>query len=124
DAFGNGEIERLPRRQGDPFLRPIRRLEEIDLQPVMDVRTLHSESAPAPGAALTAPTEEVGEDVRDVPEILEARMGSIAPPAAGAGVFAVETLLRTLGAGCVDLALVEARALLGIAEDVVGGGHR
>src|SRR6185312_13133866 len=39
------------------------------------------------------------------------------------GVIAVEALRRTLRAGRVDLAAIEAPTLLGIAQQVVGGGN-
>jgi hypothetical protein len=40
------------------------------------------------------------------------------------GVIAVEALRRALGAGRVDLAAVVSRALVGVAEGIVGGGDR
>ena len=69
-------------------------------------------------AARAAPAEQVGEDVRQV-DVLEAAarvVGRLRP----LGVFPVEPPLRPLLAAGVDLAPVEAAALIGVLQQVVG----
>src|SRR5262249_667488 len=54
-------------------------------------------------------------------EIGKARAARVCPRAPAVGEVAVVALLRAFVAGSVDLAAVEARALLGIAQKAVGG---
>ena len=95
--------------------------ELVDGEAVAGVGPAHAEGAAPPARALA---EQAAEEVADIGEILEA------PPAAAIGVgagpgsleIAVEMLARALIAGGVDLAPVEAGALVLVAQEVIGGG--
>jgi len=80
-------------------------------------------AAPSPRRAAAAP-EQIAEQIAELANILEARRRAIARAVIAAGIFAVIALLRLLLARRVDLAAVEAPALLLVADDVVGGGDR
>ncbi len=77
----------------------------------------------AAGASRPAFPEQIAEQVGECPNILEPRRGTIARGVFAPCVFAVIALLRPLLAARVDLAEVVTPALVGVAENVVGGGN-
>src|SRR5262249_40105632 len=105
-AERNRDLERLALRQGDLPLCAVDCIEEVDLEPIMRVRPAHAEIA----AGLAA--EDLGEHVV-IGEIGKARPTRVGTRARAVGEVAVVALLRAFLAGSVDLAAVEARALLG-----------
>src|SRR5262249_25298306 len=113
-AERNRDLERLALRQGDLPLCSVDCIEEVDLEPIMRVRSAHAESATG------LPAEDLGEHVV-IGEIGKARAARVGTRAAAVGEVAVIALLRAFLAGSVDLAAVEAGALLGIAQKAVGG---
>src|SRR5918993_5872565 len=72
------------------------------------------------GPAASRAAEHVGEDVAHVDKGLLAARPLILGAAEAAGMVAIEAARRRLLAGGVDLAGIEAAALLGIRQDVVG----
>src|SRR5215831_19279201 len=113
----DGNIERLAVGHGHPFLGTIYRLGELYGHRVADIGT----SGSHPGAALT---EDLREEVVLIvrPAFLPAAL--VLEARASLGMLAVELALRllALGAGCIYLAAVETRALLLVAEDIIGRG--
>ena len=115
-AGWNGDLEHLAVGERDLPLGAVDRVEEIDLETIMRVRPPHAKIAPAPAA------EYFRENVLAARKIGKARIAGIGRRAAAVGEVAIEALARAFGAGRVDLAAVEARPLLGIAQKRVGGG--
>ena len=116
-------IERLAVRHCHHLVCAVHRIEKVDLKRVADVLRRHAEIA-----AFAASTEEIGEDVViEIGAAAAARPGrrsaaAVARARIGLGILAIEVPLRlTLGTRLVDLAGVIALALVGVADDVVGG---
>ena len=122
DAGGDGHVERAAVGKRDALLGAVHRLEEIDLEPILRILPAHGEALTAGAARPASPAEQIAEQIGEAAEILVARGRAIARAVLAAGIFAVVALLRPLLPACVDLAGVVAPALLGIAENVVGGG--
>ncbi len=89
-------------------------IEEVELQPIAGVLPAHAQIAPVSTA------KNLRQDVVGRGHIGKAVGAGIAVPCP-AGVIAVEAARRPLGTGGIDLALVVARALLGVADQIVGG---
>src|SRR5215472_9200071 len=120
DARGDREIDAVAIGQRDPLLGAERRLEERDAQAMLGVR-----AALAHGAAAEATAAETAagaaEDLRQ--DVLDGEALRRAVTARPAGAVAIgEAPRRRLGAGRVDLAAVEPRALLGIGQQLVSAG--
>src|SRR3954452_19535625 len=74
---------------------------------------------PPPAAAPARAAEQVGEDALEVRLVAEDLARAVLGPARPVREAAVELVPRPLVAGGVDLALVEARALVGVRQQVV-----
>ena len=100
-------------------LRAVHGIEEVDLDPLLQVGAAHLAGI-APRAA-----EQVGEDVGAAAQIVEelVRVGVAGATRPGLGVVPVEAPLRPRRAGGVDLAAVVGRLLLGVRQQVVGRSH-
>ena len=112
---GDGDVERAAVRQPEAAHRTIRGLEKIDRERIMHVGTARREAMPETVAK--GGTKDALEIVR--PEGLRA---IFAVHGLVSEVAVEAALLRPLGAARVDLAAVEARALLRVGEQRVGGG--
>src|SRR5262249_22855584 len=111
-------VERAAVRQRDALGGAVHRLEALDREPVERFLAAHAEAA----LAATGTAEQVLEDVL-VHEIgVAARVAVGVLLGVGTVEIAVVALAWTLVAGGVDLAAVEARPLVGVAADVIGGG--
>ena len=120
-AGGNFDLQRRAVGERNGARRAVQRVEELDLHVEMPVVALHLHAAAAtPGAA----REEAGEQIVALTEIGKAAAIVIgAALGAGAGIIAIEIARRLLGAGGVDLAAIEAAALVLVADDAIGGGN-
>src|SRR5262245_7224798 len=122
DACRDRNVECLAVRHRHSLARAIHRIEKIDLERIADVLRRRPK-----GWALTAATEEIGEDVvieiRPFVAALPCRRIAtpVAPARIGFGVLAVEVPLRlALGPRLIDLPGVITLALVRIANDIVG----
>src|SRR5260370_19699412 len=130
DASGDRYVERLPPAglhgaEIQPLLGAARRLEEIDGEGEGAVGAAHPEGAPAARAAAASRllAEQVGEDIAEIvlgDAAFLVVFGALRP----FGVAPIGGAFRPLLAGRVDLAAIEARALLGVGEQLVGGADR
>src|SRR5262249_7768609 len=124
-ALGDVDVERLAIRQVDPLLAAARRDQERYPQRIGDGQPAHVVPVlPAPigkAAAHAAPlAEHLGEDAAHVDEGFVRTGALVLGAAEAAALVAIEAARRHFLARRVDLAGVEATALLGVGQDVVG----
>ena len=113
----DGNVERLAVGHGHPFLGTRHRLREGHGHRVGGIGASGSD----PGAALA---EDLGEQVFLALRRASLPAALVLEAGAGLGMLAVELAFGSLalGAGCVYLTVVETRALLLVAHDVIGRG--
>ena len=116
-------VEPFLGRERQPLLAAGRRRDEIDGQREMPVGAARPEprsglaASPAPGGA------ERSEQILEIAQIHLA-FGLVSPPLSAFGMPPIIAARRPLGAGFVDFTPVVARPLIGIGEQIVGGGDR
>ncbi len=135
DARGQFQVDRLAVAQRDPLRGERGGVDEGDAQAIGDVGALRArllattEAAGKPAAAGLTPAEQPFEDVGHVRafaaevELLPLEAPTHATRSAGARTAAAEAERRGGIAVAVDLAAVEARALVLVGQQVVGARH-
>src|SRR3954453_11186660 len=116
-AGRNGDVEHGAVGQGELLLAAVDRIEKIKRQAIVRVLSSHAD------IAARLPTENFRKEIVAAGEVGKSGIACVRVGCTGVGEIAVVSLTRPLGTGRIDLAAVETRALLRIAQQVVGGGN-
>src|SRR5262249_23584588 len=114
EPWRNFHVERAAVGKGQPPHRSCDGVDELDRHAIVQIST-----APIGPGALTA-SQQLAELVVSVHVVGEPRTVGVEMSAVGRGKVAVILLRRTFRARRVDLALVEAPALVRVGEKIVG----
>src|SRR3979490_2712047 len=104
---------RGPGGQRELLLAAIDRIEKVELETIVDVLPAHAQI----GAA--AAPEDLRQNVVGAGKICKSSFVRIGMRRAAFREVAIIALLRPLGPRCIDLAAIETRTLVGIAEETV-----